>query len=91
MTLVDVASGHTVTIERVGGERSFRRRLLELGLLPGTPVTVTGFTSIGGLLTLMARGSCLSLRAGEAKCVAVRDGAVQTGSPPASTQSLSAA
>ena len=73
MTLVDVRSGRTVTIEQVGGERSFRRRLLDLGLLPGTQVTVTGSTPFGGPLTLLARGCHLSLRAREARSVAVRD------------------
>ena len=73
MTLLDVASGRTVTIEQVGGERSFRRRLLDLGLLPGTQVTVTGSTPFGGPLTLLARGCHLSLRAREARNVAVRD------------------
>jgi ferrous iron transport protein A len=72
MTLVEVVAGRTVTIEQVGGERTFRRRLLEFGLLPGTEVTVTGSAPFGDPLTLTARGSYLSLRASEARCVSVK-------------------
>jgi Fe2+ transport system protein FeoA len=79
MTLVDVAAGRTVTIEAVGGERTFRRRLLEFGLLPGTEVTVTGWAPFGDPLTLTTRGSCLSLRASEARCVFVKASAAEIG------------
>jgi Fe2+ transport system protein FeoA len=78
MTLVEVAAGRTVTIEAVGGERPFRRRLLEFGLLPGTEVTVTGWAPFGDSLTLTARGCYLSLRASEARCVSVKASAAET-------------
>ncbi len=71
MRLVEVAAGRTVTIEQVGGERAFRRRLLELGLLPGTEVTVTGSALFGDPLTLMVRGCYFSLRASDARCVSI--------------------
>jgi Fe2+ transport system protein FeoA len=79
MTLVEVAAGRTVTIEAVGGERSFRRRLLEFGLLPGTKVTVTGSAPFGDPLTLTARGCYLSLRASEARCVFVQASFAENG------------
>ena len=37
-SLADLRIGDIVTIEHVGGERAFRRRLMELGLVPGTRV-----------------------------------------------------
>ena len=81
MTLVEVRAGRKVTIEAVGGERTFRRRLLEFGLLPGTEVTVTGWAPFGDPLTLTARGSYLSLRASEARCVSVKACAGETRPP----------
>ena len=71
MTLAEVAAGRTVTIEKVGGEPWFRRKLLELGLLPGTRITVSGSAPFGDPLTLLTRGCCLSVRTSEARCVSV--------------------
>lgn len=61
--LTDGASGRLVSI---GGDRSFRRRLMELGLLPGTPVRVVRRTPVGGVIELEVRRSRLSLRLAEA-------------------------
>jgi ferrous iron transport protein A len=61
--LQDGAEGLLVSI---GGERSFRRRLMELGLLPGTPVRVVRRTPVGGVVELEVRRSRLSLRLSEA-------------------------
>lgn len=61
--LGDGAQGRLVSI---GGDRSFRRRLMELGLLPGTDVRVVRRTSVGGVVELEVRRSRLSLRLAEA-------------------------
>lgn len=61
--LRDGAEGLLVSI---GGERSFRRRLMELGLLPGTRVRVVRRTPVGGVIELEVRRSRLSLRLAEA-------------------------
>jgi Fe2+ transport system protein FeoA len=71
MNLADVRVGTTVTIEGVTGAGSFRRRLLELGLLPGTPVTLLGVAPLRDPLELLVRGSSLSLRRAEAALVRV--------------------
>ena len=41
-SLLEVPLRQTVVVERVDGERSFRRRIMEMGLVPGTPVRVVG-------------------------------------------------
>jgi ferrous iron transport protein A len=71
MNLPDADVGETVTIQAIAGDPCFRRRLFELGLLPGTSVTVTGVAPLGDPLTLLARGMSLSLRSSEAKYVSV--------------------
>ncbi len=65
-TLADVAPGTRATIASVGGERAFRRRLLELGLLPGTSVEVLRVAPLGDPLELLVRGCHLSIRRREA-------------------------
>lgn len=59
------------TIVRVDGPRAVRRRLLELGLVPGTSVSVVGVSPLGDPLELAVRGGRLSLRKKEALGVEV--------------------
>lgn len=54
------------TILRVDGPRAVRRRLMELGLVPGTRVRVVGVSPLGDPLELEVRGSRLSVRKKEA-------------------------
>jgi Fe2+ transport system protein FeoA len=58
--------GERCLLTQLGGERSFRRRLMELGLLPGTPVRLVRRVDIGGLVELEVRGTHVSLRGSEA-------------------------
>jgi Fe2+ transport system protein FeoA len=71
MTLAQMAIGTVVTVESVGGERSFRRRLMELGLVPGTRVELVGFAPLGDPVELLVRGCSLSIRRAEAEAVRV--------------------
>lgn len=68
-TLATTPVGHTATIGSVIGSRPFRRRLLELGLVPGTPVRVVRRAPLGDPLELAVRGGRLSLRAREAASI----------------------
>jgi ferrous iron transport protein A len=65
-TLDSLALGSAGRLVRLGGERAFRRRLMELGLLPGTRVRLVRRVAIGGVLELEVRRSRLSLRCSEA-------------------------
>jgi ferrous iron transport protein A len=69
--LAEVPIGASVTVETVGGERAFRRRLMELGLVPGTAVVVVGVAPLGDPLELLVRGASLSIRRAEASEVRV--------------------
>jgi Fe2+ transport system protein FeoA len=59
------------TVKAVNGARPVRRRLLELGLVPGTQVTVIGVSPLGDPLELEVRGSRLSIRKKEALAIEV--------------------
>jgi ferrous iron transport protein A len=59
------------TILHVGGARPVRRRLMELGLVPGTKVRVLAVSPLGDPLELEVRGSRLSIRKKEALALEV--------------------
>ena len=59
-------------VESVGGARSFRRRLMEMGLVPGTGIEVINVAPLGDPLELRVRGGNLSIRRAEADVITVR-------------------
>ena len=71
LTLDQVVPGSAVIVEKVGGARSFRRRLMELGIIPGIKVEVLRIAPFGDPLELSVRGCNLSIRAAEARQVEV--------------------
>lgn len=71
MTLDRLPPGQSATVRAVGGAGVFRRRLLELGLLPGTQVLRTGQAPLGDPLSFRVRGTLLSIRRADAALVEV--------------------
>ena len=71
MTLDEAQVGKSFTIREVGGDRMFRRRLLEFGLIPGTSVSVQRVAPLGDPLELSARGASVSIRRNEARAIQV--------------------
>lgn len=71
MLLSESPLGLSNRVERLGGAGSFRRRLMELGLLPGTCVTVVGRAPLGGPVELLVRGCSLTLGHDEAGAIEV--------------------
>ncbi len=65
-TLASLAVGETAVVARVLGDRAVARRLLEMGLVPGTAVTVRRVAPLGDPLELRVRGYALSIRRAEA-------------------------
>ena len=74
MTSLDLlVPGARARLVSIGGERAFRCRLMEMGLLPGTSVRLVRRADAGGVLELEVRGSRLSVRCGEARNLLVQD------------------
>jgi ferrous iron transport protein A len=71
MNLAQTRIGQIVTVAHVAGEGSFRRRLMELGLVPGTRIELIGVAPLGDPLELLVRGSSLSIRRAEAEGISV--------------------
>jgi ferrous iron transport protein A len=70
-TLDRVPTGQRVRVTAVRGEVSLRRRLLEMGLCNHTEVEVVRRAPLGDPIELRLRGYHLSLRADQARLVAV--------------------
>ncbi|MEO2094663.1 MAG: FeoA family protein [bacterium] len=70
--LCDMQAGSTASLVKIGGEASFRRRLMELGLLPGTALRVVRRVQVGNLLEVEVRGCHLSLRFADSQELFVR-------------------
>ena len=73
MTLDRQPLGKRVRVSAVGGEDAVSLRLLEMGLLPDTEVSVVRRAPLGDPLEIEVLGYRLLLRRSEASCVAVRD------------------
>lgn len=71
MTLDQALPGEEVVVVGVDGQGAFRRRLLELGLLPGTRVRRSQASGLGDPLNIHLRGSLFALRRNEAAWVRV--------------------
>lgn len=72
--LSELSLAEVAVVEHVGGERAFRRRLMELGLVPGTRVELKAVAPLGDPLEFLVRGSSLSIRRAEAALVRVTPG-----------------
>ncbi len=68
-TLDTLSAGQRGRIAAVTGEVGVRRRLLEMGLTPGTVVRVVRFAPLGDPMDIEVRGYHLSLRKSEARQV----------------------
>jgi ferrous iron transport protein A len=75
MVLSEIKPGQVVEVVSVAGQSSFRRRLMELGLVPGTRVELLRVAPLGDPVELLVRGASLSIRKAEASVIEVSAGA----------------
>jgi Fe2+ transport system protein FeoA len=66
-----VPVGSSAVVRRVACARPVARRLLEMGLVPGTQVTITRVAPLGDPLELRVRNYALSIRRAEALSIEV--------------------
>ena len=70
-TLAALKPGQSAVLRAVAGDRGWRRRLMELGFVPGTPLTLVRRVGVGDVLEVELRSSRISLRISEAADVQV--------------------
>ncbi len=71
MTLKDLGIGRTATVETVGGEGALRQHFLDMGLIPGTEITLNKYAPMGDPMQLQVQGYELTLRLADAEKIAV--------------------
>jgi len=72
-SLAGVPLGASAIVRRVASARSIARRLMELGLVPGTRVTMMRVAPFGDPIELRVRNYALSIRRTEALAIEVDD------------------
>ncbi len=73
MYLSEMKEGQVGIIVRVGGNASFRRRLLEMGFLKGSEVYIEKYAPLKDPIELVIKGYHVSLRVEEASQITVED------------------
>lgn len=66
--------GESGVVAGVEGERAMRRRLFDLGLVPGTAVTCTAVSPAGDPAAYMIRGAVIAIRGRDAAGVRLGGG-----------------
>ncbi len=70
-SLAEIPLGRAATVVVVDGPRAFRRRLLEMGLIPGASIRVLTVAPLGDPLQIQVRGGQWSIRRAEAAQIQV--------------------
>ena len=73
MTLDELKPGTKGRITAVGGEGELRLRLLDMGLIPRTEVTLMKVAPMGDPIEIRVRGYALTLRVSDAKNIEVSE------------------
>ncbi len=71
MTLKDLQIGSSAIIKTVGGEGSLRQHFLDMGVIPGTKVTMVKYAPMGDPVELLIHGYELTLRLSDAEKIEV--------------------
>ncbi len=71
MTLAELKIGQSARILAVGGEGALRCRLLDMGLIPKTQLTLQKIAPMGDPLEIHIRGYELTLRREEAEKIEI--------------------
>jgi len=73
MTLKDLGIGKSGVVITISGEKTLRRRLLEMGITPRTTITVKKAAPMGDPIELFLRGYVLSLRLEDAEKITIQE------------------
>jgi Fe2+ transport system protein FeoA len=71
MLLSELKEGQRCTIEKVGGNGHFRRRILEMGIIKGSQIYVEKYAPLKDPMELIVKGYHVSLRVEEAARITV--------------------
>ncbi len=86
MTLDMLKTGQSAKILRINGMGGLRHHLLDMGLTPGTTVTLRKVAPMGDPIALLLRGYDLTLRLDDAKQIEIQGIQAQQASEPHTSQ-----
>ncbi len=72
-TIDDLTIGESGVISQVGGEGALRLRFLDMGLIPGTTVTLRKIAPMGDPIQIQVRGYELTIRREDARKIDLRE------------------
>lgn len=70
-TLREAAVGSTVKVVRVRGEGALRRRIMDMGVTPGTRIHVKKLAPLGDPMEVTVRGFELTIRKADAQLIEI--------------------
>ena len=71
MTLAELKIGQDAVLRTIGGQGELRHHLLDMGLTPGTEVTLRKVAPMGDPIEIQVRGYELTLRVDDAKNIEI--------------------
>ena len=71
MTLAQLGVGESCVVTSVGGDGALRQHFLDMGVIPGTRVTLVKYAPMGDPMELLIRGYSLTLRLDDAAQIGV--------------------
>ena len=72
MTLREVKTGQTVTVEKLLGEGAVKRRIIDMGITKGTEIYVRKVAPLGDPVEVTVRGYELSIRKADAELIQLK-------------------
>ncbi|MBP5519647.1 MAG: ferrous iron transport protein A [Treponema sp.] len=72
MTLKEVKTGQTVTVEKLLGEGAVKRRIMDMGITKGTEIFVRKVAPLGDPVEVTVRGYELSIRKADAELIQLK-------------------
>ena len=73
MTLDKLKMGRTAVVTNIGNQSTERRRLYDLGILPGTPIQNVMASPLGDPIAYRVRSSVVALRREQAQLIEVEE------------------
>ena len=73
MNLKELEIGKTATVKTVGGSGALRQHFLDMGLIPGSDVTVIKYAPMGDPIELMISGYELTIRLADAEQIEIEN------------------
>ena len=73
MTIDDLQIGQSGIVSHVGGEGALRLRFLDMGLIPGTKVSLQKVAPMGDPIQIRLRGYELTIRREDARMIGIEE------------------